>query len=125
MWDYAWAKYRTAFPVSSGVTLSGPAYTGPPNEANSWWTKWAAHMKANPSVYPDVITYHQLDGRQASFNDPFESKRVLDIILAKNGLPARPVQINGEWVVLRVQLVGYANSIDVRIAYSCRVCRSR
>ncbi|KAH8087102.1 glycoside hydrolase superfamily [Filobasidium floriforme] len=94
MWDYAFQKYRTAFPSSSGVTISGPAYTGPPNEGNSWWTKWADHMKNKPAVYPDVITYHQLLGRQDSFNDPFESKRVLDIIQSKNNLPRKLVQVN-------------------------------
>lgn len=97
MWDYAFQKYRTAFPASSGVTISGPAYTGPPNEGNSWWTKWADHMKNKPAVYPDVITYHQLLGRQDSFNDPFESKRVLDIIQSKNNLPRKLVQVNGEY----------------------------
>lgn len=96
MWDYAFNKYRAAFPSTSGVTISGPAYTGPPNEGNSWWTKWASHMKANPAVYPDVITYHQLLGRQDSFNDPVESRRVLDNILNKNNLPRKLTQINGE-----------------------------
>jgi len=98
MWDYAFNKYRTAFPSTSGVTISGPAYTAPPNEGNSWWTKWADHMKNNPAVYPDVITYHQLLGRQNSFNDPVESRRVFDIIQSKNNLPRKLTQINGRFL---------------------------
>jgi len=54
-------------------------------------------MKANPAVFPDVITFHQLLGRKDSFNDPAESRRILDLIISKNGLPNnRPVQINGK-----------------------------
>lgn len=94
-YKYAFNKYRAAFPVSSGVKLAGPTFSVAPDSNNPLWTQWASYMKANPGVQPDVIDYHQLDGRDAQYDDPFQSRLNLDGILKTYALPAKPVQVNG------------------------------
>jgi hypothetical protein len=77
-------------------------------------------MKNRPAVYPDVITYHQLLGRQDSFNDPFESKRVLDIIQSKNNLPRKLVQVNGKLLILLIPRMSHVLTL-----WSTRIRRFR
>ena len=87
-WDYACKMYHDAF-TGADVKIVGPSTSSQASLTNTWWSKWADHVKTSGNVsipipsqkfcfadffskIPDWWSCHQLNGRGSANcgNDP-------------------------------------------------------
>ncbi|MFD6139059.1 hypothetical protein [Promicromonospora sp. NPDC060271] len=109
MWSRFHAAVRAHFP---GQLIVGPSIAAQPDAANSWWTTYLNHVKAD-DVVPDIYSWHAIP------YDPVESAASVSSTLAAAGLTkTRPYQINeyagreqqhpggGAWFISRLERAG-------------------
>ncbi|KAJ7512235.1 glycoside hydrolase superfamily [Mycena galericulata] len=99
MWSYAVTFLRTNLP---GVPIAGPAFAGMPSTANTWWTGFLAHVKADGTA-PDVYTWHHEGSSTDVNNDLQTTQPAMVALLNSHGLAI------GEFIIDEYANVGEQN----------------